>query len=53
MDAGRLGQIDQIVAEGLLQRSRQMCGCVVLVGRRGQVVFLKAYGQRQIEPNRV
>jgi len=53
MDAGRLEQIDRIVAEGLLQRSRQMCGCVVLVGRRGKVVFLKAYGQRQIEPNRV
>jgi len=51
VDAGRLGQIDQIVAEGL--EAKQMCGCVVLVGRRGKVVFLRAYGQRQIEPDRV
>lgn len=51
MNAGRLEEIDRIVAEGL--KSKKMCGCVVLVGRRGKVVFLKAYGHKQIEPSRV
>jgi uncharacterized protein YbbC (DUF1343 family) len=51
MDSGGLGQIDRMVAEGL--ESKRMCGCVVLVGRRGKTVFLKAYGYRQVEPSRV
>ena len=51
MSSGRLGQIDQIVAEGL--KAKQMPGCVLLVGRREKIVLLKAYGHRQIEPRRV
>ncbi len=50
MDAGQLGQIDKVVAQGI--RAGEMPGCVVLVGRRGKVVFQKAYGQRQVEPER-
>jgi len=34
-------------------RPHKMPGCVVLIARRGKVVFLKAYGHRQIEPERV
>jgi uncharacterized protein YbbC (DUF1343 family)/CubicO group peptidase (beta-lactamase class C family) len=48
MDGWYLDQIDQVVADGL--RARQMPGCVVMVGRRGKVVFLRAYGNRQINP---
>ena len=51
MDSARLGQIDRLVAEGL--ESRQMPGCVVAIGRRGRLVWLKAYGHKQLEPERV
>ena len=51
MSSGRLEQIDAIVAEEL--KAHQMSGCVVLIGRRGKTVLLKAYGYRQIEPSRV
>ncbi len=51
MSGPRLAAIDQIVAEGLDQRA--MPGCVVLVARRGKVVWLKAYGDRQVRPRRV
>ena len=30
-----------------------MPGCVVCIGRQGKLVFLKAYGDRQVEPERV
>lgn len=50
MDGRQLEYIDAVVAEGL--ENRRMPGCVVLVGRHGKVVFLKAYGDRQIEPER-
>src|SRR5690349_16271853 len=29
----------------------QMSGCVVLIGRRGGIVFEKAYGNRRVEPD--
>lgn len=48
MDAGHLAHIDQVVAEGI--EENHMPGCVVLVGRRGKVVFRKAYGHRSVEP---
>ncbi len=51
MDARQLGQIDNVVAQGI--EAGEMPGCVVLVGRRGEVVFRKAYGRRQIEPQRI
>jgi CubicO group peptidase (beta-lactamase class C family) len=50
MDAARLDAIDGVVAEGL--RQGRMPGCVVLVGRHGKVVFLRAYGYRQVEPDK-
>lgn len=43
-----LERIDQVVAEGL--RRKSMPGAVVLVARRNQTVYLKAFGMRQLLP---
>lgn len=51
MDAGALEDIDRCVAEGI--QAGEMPGCVVLVARRGLMVWHKAYGDRQVEPERV
>src|SRR5688572_28190096 len=51
MDGRQLQKIDEIVAEGLAKKN--MPGCVVCVGRRGKIVYLKAYGLRQIQPTEV
>jgi uncharacterized protein YbbC (DUF1343 family) len=48
MDSQHLRRIDEIVAEGLSQK--KMPGCVVCVGRRGHIVWLGAYGHRQVQP---
>jgi uncharacterized protein YbbC (DUF1343 family) len=48
MNAQKLAEIDQIVAQGL--EEKKMPGCVVLVARRGKIVFFKAYGNRSVEP---
>lgn len=48
MDSQRLAHIDKVVAEGLAKR--QMPGCVVAVGHRGKIVWLKAYGHKQVKP---
>lgn len=50
MNAERLAEIDAVVAAGLAKK--QMPGCVVLVGRQGKIVWRKAYGDRQIKPER-
>ncbi len=49
MDGRRLSLIDNVVAEGL--QYKKMPGCVVLVGYRGHIVFHKAYGHRQLQPD--
>ncbi|MDG2130499.1 MAG: serine hydrolase [Fuerstiella sp.] len=51
MNSGRLNVIDRIVAEGLTRA--RMPGCVVLVGHQGRTVFHKAYGYRQLQPEKV
>jgi len=51
MRSQHLNGIDAVVAEGI--EAGEMPGCVVIVGRRGKVVFFKAYGDRQVEPKRV
>ncbi|MFM9960357.1 MAG: serine hydrolase domain-containing protein [Planctomycetaceae bacterium] len=48
MSSQQLQRIDEIVAEGLSQK--KMPGCVVCVGRRGHIVWLGAYGHRQVQP---
>ncbi|MFH1266070.1 MAG: serine hydrolase domain-containing protein, partial [Planctomycetota bacterium] len=50
MRSGDLEEIDAVVAEGI--EAGEMPGCVVMIGRRGKIVFLKAYGDRQVEPER-
>ncbi|QDU39087.1 Esterase EstB [Maioricimonas rarisocia] len=51
MDAVRLSFVDPIVEEGL--REGQMAGCVVLVGRKGKIVYQQAFGERQSDPESV
>jgi CubicO group peptidase (beta-lactamase class C family) len=51
MDGAHLARIDDIVAQGLAEK--RMPGCVVCIGRRGKIVLLKAYGDRQIKPSAV
>lgn len=50
MDPGLEDRIDRTVAKSI--EGRQMCGCVVLIGRRSGIVFEKAYGNRAIEPQK-
>lgn len=47
----RLLPIESVVAEGLDEE--QMAGCVVCIGRRGKIGYLKAYGHRQVEPEKI
>ena len=49
LSVSRLAVIDDVVAEGL--RYEKMPGCVVLVGYRGRIAWLKSYGSRQVKPN--
>ena len=51
MDAAPLNLIDDIVQEGLEQD--KMPGCVVIVGRREGIAFRRAYGFRQLQPEKV
>ena len=48
LDVQRLQRVDELVAEGLAEK--KMPGCVVCVGRHGKIAFLKAYGQKQLQP---
>jgi len=50
MDSARLAVIDQVVQEGLEREN--MPGCVVAIGRQGRLVLLKAYGAKQVQPER-
>lgn len=47
-DAAALAEVDTVIAKGIA--AGEMPGCVLAIGRRGQLVWLKAYGQRQVEP---
>ncbi len=51
MRSSHLAHIDDLVQEGLDRG--QMPGCVVAIGRQGKLVFLKAYGHKQVKPDRV
>jgi uncharacterized protein YbbC (DUF1343 family)/CubicO group peptidase (beta-lactamase class C family) len=50
MAGAKLEAIDGTVADGLAKG--EMAGCVVCVGRDGKIVYLKAFGDRQSEPDR-
>ena len=49
MSSQHLTRIDEIIAQGLAEK--RMPGCVVCVGRRGKIVLLKAYGNKQLQPD--
>jgi len=49
-DPQRLAGIDGLVAEALAEH--RMPGCVVCLGRSNGIAWLKAYGQRALEPAR-
>jgi uncharacterized protein YbbC (DUF1343 family) len=51
LDPQKLAAMDAVVAEGLAEK--KMPGCVVCIGRQGKIAFLKAYGNRQVEPTTV
>src|ERR1041385_6318622 len=46
----RLSQMDVVIAEAIA--NKKLPGAVVLVGRKGQIVWRKAYGDRAVEPTR-
>jgi uncharacterized protein YbbC (DUF1343 family)/CubicO group peptidase (beta-lactamase class C family) len=50
MSAKHLAHIDRAVAESI--EKRELPGAVVLVARRGRVVWHKAYGSRAVQPER-
>jgi uncharacterized protein YbbC (DUF1343 family) len=50
IDAARLSRIDALVEEALA--AGETPGCVVAIGRRAGLCWLKAYGDRQVEPAR-
>lgn len=51
MDSRRLAQLDVVIGQGL--RQENMPGCVVLVGRKGRIVYHQAHGFRQLVPEKV
>lgn len=48
LNAEKLQQIDAIVQRGL--DNQQMPGAVVLVARQGKIAWLKAYGNKRVQP---
>ncbi len=50
MSGARLAQLDEVV-NAAIQR-KETPGAVVLVGRKGKVVYRKAFGNRALEPER-
>ena len=50
LSSARLAQMDAVIAEGIA--NKKLPGAVVLIGRKGRVVWRKAYGARTLEPAR-
>jgi uncharacterized protein YbbC (DUF1343 family)/CubicO group peptidase (beta-lactamase class C family) len=48
MDSAIAGRIEEAVTRSI--KHGDMSGCVVLIGRRGGIVFEHAYGNRAVEP---
>lgn len=51
MDAGCLAEIEPLVSDAIARGD--MPGCVIAVGHRGKVVYERAFGLRQVEPEPV
>jgi CubicO group peptidase (beta-lactamase class C family) len=50
LNAGRLAEIDGLVATAIAKK--KLPGCVVLIGRPEGIAWLKAYGDKRLEPER-
>ncbi len=50
-DPAIVGRVDELVDEGLADK--KMPGCVICFGRSDGIAFLKAYGDKQVEPDHV
>src|SRR5690349_6395267 len=50
VSSARLSQMDGVIAEAIA--NKKLPGAVVLVGRKGRIVWRKAYGDRAVEPVR-
>src|SRR5215470_13476745 len=48
LSSARLAQMDGVIADEIA--NKKLPGAVVLVGRKGRVVWRKAYGDRAVEP---
>jgi uncharacterized protein YbbC (DUF1343 family)/CubicO group peptidase (beta-lactamase class C family) len=48
LDAQKLTAMEALIAEGIA--AKKMPGCVVCIGRHGQIAWLKAYGNKQVDP---
>ena len=48
LSSARLAQMDAVIADEIT--NKKLPGAVVLVGRKGRVVWRKAYGERAVEP---
>lgn len=49
LDPQKLATVDALIAEGIA--AKKMPGCVVCIGRHGQIAWQKAYGNKQVEPS--
>jgi len=49
LDPAAFTQIEPLIAAAIGEG--QMPGCVLAIGRHGKLVWLQAYGQRQVEPS--
>src|SRR3954453_13228943 len=50
VSSARLAQMDAVIADAIADK--KLPGAVVLVGRKGRIVWRKAYGDRAVEPAR-
>src|SRR5215218_9859849 len=50
LSSAKLAQMDAVIAEEIA--NKKLPGAVVLVGRKGQIVWRKSYGDRAVEPAR-
>ncbi len=48
MSSERLDRIDPVVQQAIADK--KLTGCVILIGRKGRVVYRKAFGNRSVEP---
>lgn len=51
MDADQLAEIETVVATGI--EEQKMPGCVVMVGHKGRIVYHRAFGHRQLVPEKL